>query len=215
MTVRENFEHILSQIPDGVEVVAVSKYQNLEAVREAYDWGHRDFGENKVQALVERSDALKDICPDIRWHMIGHLQTNKVKDLFKVQGLVAIHSVDSLKLIKEMVKRKDLLGSNPLNVYLQFNAAIEENKFGLNSEAELIEAMEIIKENFQLKGLMAMGPTPEGTSKRTLEETFQYMQDLRSRINPEFKLSMGMSGDYQLALNYGANVLRIGSRLFK
>ena len=199
-----------------VTLVAVSKTKPVEDILELYDLGHRDFGENYVQEMVTKAAQLPK---DIRWHYIGHLQTNKVKLIAPFVQL--IHGVDSLKLLEEINKQGEKQG-RVLDCLLQVHIAEEETKFGLN-EKELIELNsqfnEIKMKNVRVIGLMGMASFTDDMSKvrsefRILKEFFDKQTPLTTRYSPLTILSMGMSNDYKIAMEEGSNMLRIGSLIF-
>ena len=211
--VGENTINFKKNIPENVTLVAVSKTKPMSMILEAYAIGQRIFGENKVQDLVDKYEALPK---DIEWHMIGHLQTNKVKYIAPFVNL--IHGVDSLKLLTEINKRaKNASRIQPL--LLQIHIADEETKFGLS----FVEANEILTlskteelKHISIKGFMGMSTnTPD---KSQVKKEFKSLNDFfeSKRIDhPEIDvLSMGMSGDYELAIANGSNMIRIGSTLF-
>ena len=193
-----------------VTLVAVSKIQSIEKIKSLYELGERNFGENYVQELCSKQEALKDL--DINWHFIGHLQTNKVKYIAPFIHL--IQSVDSLKLLKE-INKEAKKNNRIINCLLQIYIAKEETKYGL----DLVEFQEIIDfknqgnlENICIKGLMGMASFSE--DEKIVKSEFQYLQSIYHQ-HPEFEiLSMGMSSDYKIAINYGSNLVRIGSSIF-
>ena len=210
----ENYQKLLTELAQkGATLVAVSKTKPVEDIRELYALGHRDFGENYVQELVEKQSQLP---ADIRWHFIGHLQRNKVK--YIVPFCYLIHGVDSLSLLKEINKQGQKKGKK-IHCLLQVHIAQEETKFGLD-EAELQEALSASAAltNITIAGLMGMASFTENT--KLVADEFDYLQQLYSRAksqlkNAEFQiLSMGMSGDYRIALEHGSNLVRVGSLLF-
>lgn len=197
----------------NVMLVAVSKTKPVEAIQELYELGHRDFGENYVQELVDKQSKLP---AEIRWHFIGHLQTNKVK--YIAPFVYLIHGVDSYKLLKEINKQGEKLG-RVIDVLLQIHIAQEETKFGLD-EKELDEVITNSAKdqlsNVRIRGLMGMASF--SNNQALVQREFQYLQSLFQKytsILPAFNiLSMGMSGDYQLAIGKGSTMVRIGSLLF-
>ncbi|MBU6159041.1 MAG: YggS family pyridoxal phosphate-dependent enzyme [Bacteroidetes bacterium] len=200
----------------GVTLVAVSKTKPVSDIEELYALGQRDFGENYVQELVDKQPLLP---ADIRWHFIGHLQRNKVK--YIVPFVYLIHSVDSLRLLLEIEKQAAKIG-RPVNVLLQMYIAGEETKFGLD-EVELNELMQHIQlhplQFVSIKGMMGMASFVE--DQKMLEKEFATLYSLYSRFKntaiPNVNLeicSMGMSGDYALAIQQGSNMVRVGSLLF-
>lgn len=193
-----------------VTLVAVSKIQSIEKIKALYELGERNFGENYVQELCSKQEALKEL--DINWHFIGHLQTNKVK--YIASFIYLIQSVDSLKLLKEI--NKEAKKSNRIiNCLLQMYIAKEETKYGLD-EVEFQQIIDFQRhgnlENICIKGLMGMASFSE--DEKIVKSEFQYLQSIYHQ-HPEFEiLSMGMSSDYKIAINYGSNLVRIGSSIF-
>jgi pyridoxal phosphate enzyme (YggS family) len=217
MTVRENLQHLKETIPAKVTLVAVSKTKPDEEIMEAYLAGQRDFGENKVQDLVAKKERLPG---DIRWHMIGHLQTNKVKYLASFVHM--LHGVDSLKLL-DVINREAEKNQRVIDCLLQVRIAREETKFGL-TEADL---MELIgsghfreMQHIRIRGLMGMATYTENSDQireefRLLKRIFDELKGSPFRHQPSFDLlSCGMSGDYKLAIEEGSNMVRIGSLIF-
>ena len=191
-------------------LVAVSKTKPNEAVKELYDLGHRDFGENYVQELVDKQASLP---LDIRWHFIGHLQSNKVKYIAPFVHL--IHGVDSLKLLQE-INKQALKYNRVIDCLLQVYIAQEETKFGMD-EKELAEAIDAAStlSNINIKGLMGMASFSSDT--QVLKNEFNHLQSLYQKYqvtNSLSILSMGMSSDYTIAIESGSNLVRIGSLLF-
>jgi len=217
MNAIENYRTVKESIPDDVQLVAVSKTYAVEAIMPVYESGHRHFGENKVQELVSKHEEMpKDIC----WHLIGHLQTNKVK--YVVPFVHLIHGIDSLKLLREVNKRARSV-NRVVSVLLQVRIASEETKFGLTVTQllELLESEDVQGfDNVSIEGLMGMASnTPD---KAQVEAEFTRLKSVFDELGqrsdmPHFKakyLSMGMSNDYQLAMSCGSNMVRIGSSIF-
>ncbi|MGI9192369.1 MAG: YggS family pyridoxal phosphate-dependent enzyme [Chitinophagaceae bacterium] len=198
-------------------LIAVSKTKPAEAIQTLYDWGQRDFGENKVQEMCDKQAQLP---ADIRWHQIGHLQSNKVKYIAPFVAL--IHSVDSLKLMQEINKQAEKC-HRVIPVLLQMHIATEETKFGLDNK-ELIELIEYYLNgsfpHVEIHGLMGMASLTEEEEQvkqefSALHELFIFCKNSYFLNRPEFNtLSMGMSGDFALAIACGSNMVRIGSLLF-
>ena len=209
--IAENLKKIKATIPTEVTLVAVSKTKPNEAIMEAYDAGQRVFGENKVQDLVLKAELLPK---DIQWHMIGHLQTNKVK--FIAPFISLIHGVDSVKLLKEINKRA-AQNDRVINCLLQIHIAQEETKFGFD-ESEAAELLMHHSEfsNIQIVGLMGMATNT--SEDLQIRKEFSNLKELSLKLsNAQFKLpiiSMGMSGDYLLAIKEGSTMVRVGSALF-
>jgi PLP dependent protein len=212
--IAQQLHTIKSSLPSHVSLVAVSKTKPVSDLQVAYDAGQRDFGENKVQELVDKYTVLPK---DIRWHMIGHLQTNKVK--YIVPFVHLIHGVDSLKLLQEIEKQASKVGRK-VNTLLQYYIATEESKFGLSAE----ELEEIIKNkatfpHVNFCGLMGMASFTDDQNIvfkefSTLKNVFDTLQ-LNNTFGETFKtLSMGMSGDYAIAIECGSTMVRVGSSIF-
>lgn len=213
MSIKENLEKIKTTLPKEVTLVAVSKTKPIETIREAYDAGQRVFGENKIQEMTHKWEQLPK---DIEWHMIGHVQRNKVKYMASYVSLV--HGVDSLKLLKEIDKQAQK-HSRVINCLLQIHIAKEETKFGLNREEleELISSNEFNElKHIKIKGLMGMATFTEDTLQ--IKSEFQYLkttfEDLQKKVDGIEILSMGMSGDYGIAVVEGSTMVRIGSSIF-
>jgi len=213
MSIAENINKIKNEISETATLVAVSKTKPNELIQEAYDLGQRIFGENKVQELVEK---YEDLPKDIEWHLIGHLQTNKVK--FIAPFISLIHAIDSFKLLKEINKQANK-NNRIINCLLQVKIAEEESKFGLTtSEAETLISSEETK---QLKGINIvglMGMATNSSDENKVKDEFSQLNEFFKRLNtqhPTLKtLSMGMSGDYKLAIEQGSNMIRVGSTIF-
>jgi len=213
MLVKQNLETFNKQISEAVTLVAVSKTKPISDIMEAYEAGHRIFGENKIQEMVNKYEALPK---DIKWHMIGHLQSNKVKYMAHFVDL--IHGVDSFKTLKE-INKQARKHDRVINCLLQARIAKEETKFGLEfSEIEnILQSDELtLLENVNISGLMGMASfssDKEEVSKefKSLKMLFDKMND--SNLKLEI-LSMGMSGDYKLAIENGSNMIRVGSAIF-
>ena len=207
---KEKYQEINEELRlSKITLVAVSKTKPVEDILELYDLGHRDFGENYVQELVEKAERLPK---DIRWHFIGHLQSNKVKLI--TPFIYLIHGVDSLKLLKEIDKQAEK-SKRHIDCLLQVHIAQEETKFGFD-ENELF-ALEIGQfANVKIKGLMGMASLSEYVNKiRTEFKHLKTIYKKLSTLTPQLSiLSMGMSADYKIAIEEGSNMVRIGSLLF-
>ncbi|APZ47179.1 YggS family pyridoxal phosphate enzyme [Polaribacter reichenbachii] len=211
--IKENLEKIKATLPENVTLVAVSKTKPIEDLQEAYKTGQRIFGENKIQEMVDKYDALPK---DIKWHMIGHLQSNKVKYMAHFVDL--IHGVDKLKtlnVINKEAKKHDRI----IDCLLQAKIAKEETKFGLsfNEIEAILSAKETAAlENINIVGLMGMATFTD--NKNQLEEEFlslkNFFNQLRTKHSKLNILSMGMSGDYKLAIENGSTMIRVGSSIF-
>ena len=212
MIIPSNLLNISKEIGPDVTLVAVSKTKSVEDIKTAYDFGQRNFGENKVQELIKKSEELPK---DINWHMIGHLQRNKVK--YIVPFIHLIHSVDSLRLLKEINKqaKKQL---KKVNVLIQVDISNDDSKFGF-SLFEINDLFEKINyddyQNILFKGLMGMASFT--SNKEIIRKQFNSLnnvfQKFKKRHSFEY-LSMGMSGDYIIALECGSNMIRLGSNIF-
>jgi PLP dependent protein len=211
MHVKENLEKIKSELPAHVNLVAVSKTKPSEMIMEAYNAGHRDFGENYVQELVDKEAVLPK---DIRWHFIGHLQSNKVKYIAPFVHLV--HGVDSVKLLKEIDKQGSRNG-RVIDCLLQIYIASEETKFGMSfEEAEEALNTAISLENVKIIGFMGMASNTDDAVR--VKGEFTSLVSFHKKMSDTFPslevLSFGMSGDYRLAVECGSNMVRIGSTIF-
>ncbi|MEL1247610.1 YggS family pyridoxal phosphate-dependent enzyme [Flavobacterium helocola] len=218
MSISKNLNNIKSQLPTHVTLVAVSKTKPVAELMEAYDAGQRIFGENKIQEMTDKWEVMPK---DIEWHMIGHVQTNKVKYMAPYVSL--IHGVDSLKLLQE-INKQAAKNNRVIDCLLQVYIAEEESKFGLD-EQELEELLKLVqndKENYKnirIEGLMGMATFTE--NKNQIEKEFKHLKTIFDKHNQletsNLKLetlSMGMSGDYQLAISCGSTMVRIGSSIF-
>lgn len=215
MSIKSNLLAIQSSLPPQVTLVAVSKTKPVADLMEAYNAGQRIFGENKIQ---EMNGKWEEMPKDIEWHMIGHVQTNKVK--FMAEYVSLIHGVDSLKLLQEINKQAQK-HNRVIDCLLQIYIAEEESKFGLD-ENELEEILHFIQndkngmQNVNVVGLMGMATFTDNQSQ--IEKEFKYLKSLFDKFkiqNSKFKIiSMGMSGDYKLAIDCGSTMVRIGSSIF-
>ena len=211
MSIGLNIDNLKNSLPKEVTLVAVSKTKSNAEIMEAYEAGQRVFGENKIQEMASKWEALPK---DILWHMIGHVQTNKVKYMAHFVDL--IHGVDSLKLLKE-INKQALRCQRSISCLIQIRIAEEETKFGLPQE-ELIELLEAAQELKQVKivGLMGMASFTEDTNQILHE--FDLLKLLFDKTKTQYPncsiLSMGMSGDYELAIEKGSTMIRVGSKIF-
>lgn len=193
----------------SVVLVAVSKRHPATAIREAYACGQRDFGENYVQELVAKASELSDL-PEIRWHLIGHLQSNKAKQVAKVAHVV--HTLDSAKSIDELNKRAGDEGRS-IEAFVEVNIDDEEQKSGCTVvEAEGLVARIAGCQHLKLAGLMTVGARVEGAE--AARSAFRRLRELRDRVAPGTALSMGMSADFAVAIEEGASVVRVGTAIF-
>ncbi|MFZ4679478.1 MAG: YggS family pyridoxal phosphate-dependent enzyme [Flavobacterium sp.] len=216
MSIKDNLLKIKSQLPENVTLVAVSKTKPVADLMEAYEAGQRVFGENKIQEMTEKWGQMPK---DIQWHMIGHVQTNKVKYMAEYVSL--IHGVDSLKLLLE-INKQAAKHNRVIDCLLQMYIAEEETKFGLD-EKELEEILQFVKnnklQNIKVVGLMGMATFTDNQSQikkefLNLKSTFDKINSL-SIVNYQLSIiSMGMSGDYKQAIECGSTMVRIGSSIF-
>ncbi len=217
MSIADNIQKLKSELPANVTLVAVSKTKPNQDVMEAYSAGHRDFGENKVQDMVAKAEELPQ---DIRWHFIGHVQTNKIKYMAPFVHLV--HGVDRLKVLKELNKQA-AKNNRVIDCLLQVHIAKEESKFGFD-ENELDEVFKLnpaeTYSNVHIRGLMGMATFTENQDQVRAE--FHGLKNLFEELKLTFNLepstfntlSMGMSGDYQIAIEEGSTMVRIGTAIF-
>lgn len=217
MSVAENLKNILRSIPNNVKLVAVTKTQPFEVIMEAYEAGHKIFGENRAQELRSKYFLLPS---DIQWHYIGHLQSNKVKLVGKIASM--IQSIDSLSLLQDV---NDYAQKNQriIPCLLQFHIATEETKFGLNWEEaiHLVETMNMVKmENVSICGVMGIATFTEDKNLirkefKQLREYFEKLKQLYFSQQKSFcEISMGMSNDYQIAIEEGSTIIRLGTAIF-
>ena len=204
---KDNLNEILKELKKtNTKLIAVSKTHTIDKIQEIYNEGIRDFGENKVQELLSKMDSLPS---DIRWHMIGHLQTNKVKSI--IDKVYLIHSVDSVKLaitIDKEAKKKNII----VNILLEINIASEESKYGfsINELDNSIKEISNLK-NINIKGFMTVAPNTNNPEEN--RKYFKKMKELKDKYNYEI-LSMGMSNDYKIAIEEGSTYVRIGTKIF-
>ncbi len=213
----KNLVNVQDSLIENVSLIAVSKTKPASDIQTLYDAGQRAFGENKVQELVEKYEVLPK---DIEWHLIGHLQSNKVKYIAPFVHL--IHGVDSFKLLKE-INKEGVKCNRIIPCLLQFHIAQEETKFGFSFEEaqEMLESNEFVElQNVAIYGVMGMASFTENENQiheefQTLHNYFQLIKSHYFKFNPEFKeLSMGMSGDYKIAMEEGSTMIRVGSTIF-
>lgn len=217
LTIIENLQEIKNSIPTSVTLVAVSKTKPIEDLQTAYDAGQRIFGENKVQELREKEPALPN---DIKWHMIGHMQSNKVK--FIAPYISLIHGVESFKLLRE-INKQALKNKRIINVLLQFHIATEATKFGfqINEVNEILNSQEFKDlKNIEISGVMGMASFIDNKSQ--VRKEFANLKSIFNEIKLNFfpneksfnTISMGMSGDFKLAIDEGSTMIRVGSSIF-
>lgn len=216
MSIKENLESILNQIPKEVTLVAVSKTKPNEDIMEAYQAGQRIFGENKIQEMAEKYESLPK---DIQWHMIGHVQTNKVKYMAPFVSL--IHGVDRLKLLKEINKQASA-NNRTIHCLLQIKIAEEDSKFGMSIQdaKNLLQSKDLEPLNhIHITGVMGMATFTEDQNQiknefDRLKSAFDSLKTIENERCDLITISMGMSGDYELAIQSGSNMIRVGSSIF-
>ena len=211
----ENLRKVNSELQGSkAHLLVVSKTRSAQEIRTLYEAGQRHFGENKVQELLEKDAALSDL-KDLRWHLIGHLQSNKVNKLKEISRLVAIHSVDSLSLVQKLTQALP----PQVDYFLQVNTSGEEEKSGFESLEELKEAIAYLKaQHHEARGFMTMGTIRtedvEGEARRCFKKLIELRDSLQNHQNKPLELSMGMSGDYLIAREMGSDWVRVGSKIF-
>lgn len=215
--IKENLEKIRATVPEGVTLVAVSKTKPISDLQEAYDAGQRIFGENYPQEMRDKHEVLPQ---DIQWHFIGHLQTNKIK--YIIPYVTLIHSIDTANLL-EAVNKEAKKHDRVVDCLLQFHIALEETKFGLDlDEARQLLDSEVFKqmENVCICGVMGMGTFTDNMDEvrkefKHLKSIFETLKKDYFANQPQFKeISMGMSEDYPIAIEEGATLIRVGSKIF-
>jgi pyridoxal phosphate enzyme (YggS family) len=216
MSIKENLNNIKSQIPEHVTLVAVSKTKPVSDLMEAYEAGQRIFGENKIQDMAEKYEQMPK---DVEWHMIGHVQRNKVKYMAEFVSL--IHGVDSLKLLKEINKQAKKY-DRVIKCLLQIKIAEEDSKFGMSSnDAEHLLTSEEFSslKNVCIAGVMGMATFTEDSNQieqefKRLKTTFENLKSIQNHNCHLQTISMGMSGDFKLAIDCGSTMIRVGSSIF-
>lgn len=222
MKIKENIAEIKDQIsstcskvgrnPDDITLIAVSKTRSIEEINEALEAGCKHFGENKAQELRDKSPLIKE---SLNWHFIGHLQTNKVK--YVIEPAALIHSVDSLKIINEIEKRAEAI-EKVQKILLEIKTSDEESKFGLSDEKEIFNLADYCKSssNIKLAGLMTMAPFVD--DEKIIRNSFKKLKNVFDKMNNEgyelTELSMGMSSDFEIAIEEGSTLIRIGTSIF-
>ena len=213
MSIKKNLLNLKSKLPHNISLVAVSKTKPISDLEQAYQTGQRLFGENKVQEMVQKYEIMPK---DIKWHMIGHLQRNKVKYIAPFVNL--IHGVDSLKLLKE-INKQAIKCDRTIDCLFQLKIASENTKFGMSkNELQTILNCDEFKKlkNIKVRGVMGMASFTGDFDKIKLE--FKYLKSIFDELKNQFQefkiISMGMSGDYELAIKCGSNMIRIGSHIF-
>lgn len=216
-TIVENYQSIRNQLPSSLTIVTVSKTQLVQSIQELYDHGIKIFGENRVQELVPKYEALPK---DIEWHLVGHLQTNKVKYVAPFVSL--IHSVDSLKLLSE-INTQAMKCKRVIDCLLQFHIATEETKFGLDLDeaSQILSSFEYLTmHDVRIRGVMGMATYTD--DHHLVRSEFRMLKNIFDKLKDEFfegrkwfnEISMGMSGDYMIAADEGSTLVRIGTAIF-
>lgn len=217
MSIAENLEYVKAKIPESVQLVAVSKTKPNELLLEAYESGQRVFGENRPQELKQKHT---DLPKDIQWHFIGHPQSKQVK--YFASFVELIHGVDGIKLL-QVINKEAIKNDRTINCLLQFHIALESTKFGLNLDEsiELLQSEAFISlKNIRICGVMGMATNTDDLERVSdefsgLTETFKHLKENHFKEDGFFKeISMGMSGDYQLAIESGSTMVRVGSSIF-
>jgi|TARA_R100000789_G_scaffold51685_1_gene51311 pyridoxal phosphate enzyme (YggS family) len=213
MDISENIKNFQDELPKDVTLVAISKTKSVDDLLEAYEAGQRHFGENKIQEMTEKWEKLPK---DIKWHMVGHVQRNKVKYMAPYVSL--IHAVDSLKLLKEIHKEADKNG-HCIDCLLQIKIAEEDSKYGISADEarEILDSEEFKKlDHVKVKGLMGMATFTD--DEKQVKKEFDHLKTVFDEFKEQYSnfeiLSMGMSGDYKIAIDSGSNMVRIGSEIF-
>ncbi|WP_412470594.1 YggS family pyridoxal phosphate-dependent enzyme [Halobacteriovorax sp. RT-2-4] len=208
--ISENYQKILTQVGDKNKLLAVTKYSEFEDIITVYELGHRDFGENRIESLMPKAQKAHELgFHDIRWHFIGHIQSNKISKICQVPNLKCIQSLDSLKHMRLFNEKLQ----SPCEFYIQVNTSGEEQKGGLWDLDSVRNFIDEAKElsNIHIVGLMTMAAA-NGAAPR---DSFKKLVEIRDAVDKELKLSMGMSGDMADALALGSDCIRVGSAIFK
>lgn len=205
-----NWQSLLDEIQQRARLLVVSKMQKIAEIRYLYELGQRDFGENRVQDLEAKVEALKDL-PGIRWHLIGNLQSNKIPKLNQIPGLTAIHSVGSLELLEKLQAGLKV----PMGIFLQVNTSGEDEKSGFESLEEVLAAARVVQAPLRLQGLMTMATIRTDDVEGEARRCFNQLRSMRDELDSSLELSMGMSGDYSIALAAATTWVRVGSKVFQ
>ena len=213
MSIKKNLNDIKASLPEHVTLVAVSKTKPISDLMEAYNAGQRIFGENKIQEMANKYENMPK---DIEWHMIGHVQRNKVKYMASFVSL--IHGVDNFKLLKEINKQANK-HDRIIDCLLQIKIASEDSKFGMSFEDALAHMQSSdfsALKNIRITGVMGMATFTDNTAQ--IEQEFNVLKNVSNRLNAQYStfktISMGMSGDYKLAIDCGSTMIRVGSSIF-
>jgi pyridoxal phosphate enzyme (YggS family) len=215
----QKLKALRSELGSTTRLLIVSKNRSAQDIKAYYELGQRDFGENRVQELTEKARTLLQTCPEIRWHMIGHLQTNKIHHLFAVPHLYAIHSVDDRECVEKLLRSEERL-SHEVGIFLQFNTSHEQEKFGFETYTELVSSAELLLRSKRLKllGLMTMGTLRTEDFEAEAGRCFQDLNVEKEKLEAEFGIklmtSMGMSQDYRIAIREKSDWIRLGTVMF-
>lgn len=208
---KKSYQDVLSSLDPKINLICVSKTKPCQLIEELYHLGHRDFGENKVQELAQKAIDLAHL-REIRWHFIGSLQSNKINQLLSVQNLFSIHSVDRMSLLSKILS-KDL--ASDVSLFLQVNTSGEDEKGGFTRLDDLIAAVDLIQNHahFKFCGFMTIGKIRTDDFEADARSCFQKLVGFKKNF-PKAELSMGMSADYKIAMEYGTDWVRVGSKIF-
>lgn len=206
------YSEVIGNIGGRTKLICVSKTKPSEMIEKLYNLGQRDFGENKVQELLLKSEELSHL-KDIKWHFIGHLQSNKIKQLLSVTNLYSIHSIDRLSLLEMVIAKKP---KNTLHLFIQINTSGESEKGGFETDEEVKVAVDMIQKSlgYHFSGFMTIGKIRTDDFEADARASFSRLQSLKQTHFPKAELSMGMSSDYEIAIEYDSNWIRVGSKVF-
>lgn len=206
------YSEVIDSIGGRAKLICVSKTKPSDMIESLYNLGQRDFGENKVQELLQKSQDLSHLT-EIRWHFIGHLQSNKINQLLSVTNLYSIHSIDRLSLLEKVVAKKP---KNTLHLFIQINTSGESEKGGFEADEEILVAVDIIQnsDGYHFSGFMTIGKIRTDDFEADARASFSKLQSLKQSHFPKAELSMGMSSDYKIAIEYDSNWIRVGSKVF-
>ncbi len=224
MSLIDNFHNLKKSIPSHIKLIVVSKNRPISAIEELYNAGQRDFGENKIQELLEKDQQTLHL-KDLRWHMIGHIQINKLKRLLSLQRLCAIHSVDREDLVQALGNYQgDLSQTHGIGLFWELNLSLDQTKYGFINQEQVRQGLLYFEKSPKIfnQGLMCMGPSVDDEHLTKTRKVFKEMNTIKNEWSQELgdlfpqgiKLSMGMSNDYKLAIEFNSDYLRVGSKLF-
>lgn len=211
MSIESNLKNIRSDINNNCQIIAVSKTKPVSMIIEALKAGQMHFGENKVQDLCDKANELQNY--KIKWHFIGNLQSNKINQLLKCPNLLSIHSIDSIKLLDKLLSKKT---DNVIELFIQVNTSHESEKSGFELDFDFMQLISRINEheNFNFKGFMTIGKIRTDDFEKDARASFEILNNLKLKYGEHLELSMGMSRDYKIALEYNTNWIRVGSAIF-